>query len=340
KLLLVGNWNINVYEEAIAEGFRSCGVEVKAFDLLEYFGNNFISKLQKKAKLGPILNSISRDLENAAFNFDADVIFLNRPVYVYSSAIERIKSRSDRICIVSYNNDNPFSDGRSLFWRHYLDCLRYCDVNFFYRPSNVKIARKKGFNNPRILLPYYVKGFHRPMEVGDEFQSDVVFIGHYEDDGRLELIENLAEHGIDVKVYGNRWSEARNSQWIDTESINPVYGTDYVRLISGSKVALSFLSSMNNDVYTRRCFEIPACGTAMVCERTNELTNIFEPGKEVFFFSDGEEMVSKVRLLLNNPSTRAEIEKKGREKIINGGFDNISRMKSVLSTINKLCKYS
>ncbi|WGU68927.1 glycosyltransferase [Capnocytophaga canimorsus] len=45
-----------------------------------------------------------------------------------------------------------------------------------------------------------------------------------------------------------------------------------------------FLSKLNNDQYTRRCFEIPACGTMMLSERTPTLQEFYTENEEIVFF--------------------------------------------------------
>ena len=67
--------------------------------------------------------------------------------------------------------------------------------------------------------------------------------------------------------------------------IEPVFGDDYAKALCGAKVCLAFLSKLNRDSYTRRCFEIPACGNVMLAERTADLCRMFKEDEEACFFS-------------------------------------------------------
>jgi hypothetical protein len=51
---------------------------------------------------------------------------------------------------------------------------------------------------------YYNPSVHRKLNVSNTFQSefecDVIFIGHYEDDGQAEVLEKLAAENFKVKI--------------------------------------------------------------------------------------------------------------------------------------------
>ena len=47
-----------------------------------------------------------------------------------------------------------------------------------------------------------------------------------------------------------------------------------------------FFSRLNRDTYTRRCFEIPAAGTLMLCDYSDHAATLFAPGREADFFRD------------------------------------------------------
>ena len=82
---------------------------------------------------------------------------------------------------------------------------------------------------------------------------------------------------------------------------------------------------MNRDVYTRRCFEIPACGTAMVAPRTKELQAMYREGEEAVYFDSKEELLAKVRWLLEDDEARNRIAKAGRERCLQDGHSNVIR---------------
>jgi hypothetical protein len=161
----------------------------------------------------------------------------------------------------------------------------------------------------------------------------VVFAGHFEPDGRGDILEYLLQHGIQVRIFGARWGELPRTSIIRRQHIQPVLGEKYVQTIAGAKVALVFLSQANRDTYTRRCFEIPACRTLMIAPRTDDLKALFKEDEEAVYFSSKEELLCKVRFYLENDSARERIAQAGYRRCLQDGHSNIDRAKQVLAAI-------
>jgi hypothetical protein len=250
--------------------------------------------------------------------------------------------------VVTYNNDDPFWQSRSegtprpnrFLWRWYLRQIKFAQFNFFYRPVNVNEALKSGAKNPELLMPYFLPERDRPIELSpkelENLRSDVIFIGHYEPDHRSEFLAELKQAGINVSLHGG--SEWKRSQFPDFNSlfpdIKPAYGLQYVRLLSASKVCLAFLSKLNRDVYTRRCFEIPAIGKLLLAERTQELRNLFLENEEACFFESKEELLERVTWLLENPSEIKRISQNGLNRVWRDGHDVYSRAEEFLKSLD------
>ena len=77
----------------------------------------------------------------------------------------------------------------------------------------------------------------------------------------------------------------------------------------------TFLSKMNRDVYTRRCFEIPAMKKLLLCERSEDMQEMFVEDKEAVFFSDKLELLEKVKWLLANPTIINDIAEAGFQRV-------------------------
>ena len=160
-----------------------------------------------------------------------------------------------------------------------------------------------------------------------------MFVGHYEPDGRVETLNYLARQGVPVRLYGSLWERASLDPALRQSPIGAAYGEDYVRLIAGAKLALVFLSGRNRDVYTRRCFEIPACGAAMVAPRTKELQAMYREGEEAVYFDSKEELLAKVRWLLDDDEARNRIAKAGRERCLQDGHSNVHRGAQIIEAL-------
>jgi len=306
RVLLAGNWHSTIYEEPLKRELERIGMEVHEFKWWHYFDEypkrdirfcsilvNVFSKLQRRLLLGPSIERLNSDLFRSIGNLNPDVVFLYRPTVIQRWTIEQ-SMRSGRK-FVSYHNDDPFSDS----WinsRHYLRLLPAMDVNYVYRPKNIAEVERACGKKGVVLLPYPDdKHIKRYPGTGKLF--DVVFVGHYEADGRDELLLKLTSlSDIKVGLFGTDWD--RSPRWSALQSrfglIEPVRQADYSRVLNSSKIALCFFSKRNNDKYTRRTFEIPATGTMLLSEYSAESAAMLSPGKEAVYFNDERELMEAV----------------------------------------------
>jgi spore maturation protein CgeB len=200
---------------------------------------------------------------------------------------------------------------------------------------NLEEAREAGARRVGLLRSYFDPAVHRPLPRADtslaSFASDVVFVGHYEPDGRAEAMEALLRTTMRVRLFGTGWEAVADRPTLAALLPAPrVAGEDYVRAIQASRVALVFLSGRNRDEYTRRCFEIPAIGTAMLAPRTNEMRELYREGDEVALYGSVDELVSRARALCEDDALRERVATGGATRCRADGHDVVSRAASWL----------
>lgn len=347
KVLIVGSWAWPQYEAAFARGLCNAGVEVVSVSTKGRF-TGFMGRLQQSLALpGLAMWRLNRDVIDAVKTQQPTLVLFWRCTYIWPSTVKKLAKMGVRTA--SYNNDDPFGPKahRNVPWQHhflwywYLRCLPFFDLNFFYRKINCEEAVAHGVKHAALLLPYFLPWQDRPVTLSElerqRFQTDVVFIGHYEPDGRERRLRALVEVGIKVKLWGGGyWSRAVLGDVYDRLApITPALGDDYAKALSGAKVCLCFLSKLNRDTYTRRCFEIPACGGLMLAERTDDLLRFFKEDEEACFFSSQEELVQKVQWLLDNPLKRDRIAAAGLKRVWLDGHDINSRAQQFISLVNQ-----
>jgi len=345
KILIVGAWAWQQYEEAFARGLRENGSSVTALSVTTFF-NGYLGRIQQIIPLpGIALIRLNRAVIDAAKEQQPDLILFWRPTHILPKTIRQLASMGVRTA--SYNNDDPFGPMAhgNVFWHHhflwrwYINCLPMFNYNFFYRIVNCAEAKAFGANHAKVLLPYFMPWQDHPVQLNDaeqkRFATDVTFVGHYEKDGRGKSIRALMDAGIQIKIWsGNYWTRKILGDQFDRLSpIVPALGYEYGKALCGAKICLCFLSKLNRDTYTRRCFEIPACGRLMLAERTTDLMRMFKENQEACFFSSNEELVEKTRWLLDNPTIRDRIAKAGQLRVWADGHDVGSRAKQFLSYI-------
>jgi len=328
KILIAGDWHSTIYEEPLSRAFKKSGATVSEFKWHDYFAikptRNFgplsivkylFSKIQEKFLFGPIISRINKDLFAFIEKTDPDVIFLYKPDLICRWVI-RATYRPGRQ-FLSYHNDDPFSAAKYRS-RHYKALLELMDINFVYRPKNLVDVAKICNTKSEILLPYPDDRYIYPLREMDKVY-DVIFIGHYENDGRDDVIVKLIEDpSIHFGLFGTGWSKSKHYNYITERlgEIRPLRNNAYNKGLNRCKVALCFFSKINNDKYTRRSFEIPASGTMLLSEYSIESAGLLRPNVEAMYFSDADELMSRTKYLLRNDSERESIALAGYEKVI------------------------
>lgn len=360
KILIAGDWHSQVHEEPVANALTSLGHDVERFQWFRYFQRpaggvlrvprHIVRRLQNKFLAGPLIGKLNRDLVSAALRVSPDLLFVYRGTHVLRETVDAIRARRPSTVLATYNNDDPFSPAYpDWMWRHFVAALPSWDIAFAYRHSNVEDYKRAGARRAELLRSFFVPERMHPVELNEDerdlYASDVTFAGHYENDGRVQMLELLARRGFRVRIFGPTsrlrqfdWNHALRSSRVLRGHIpvEPVWNESYNKALCGAKIALCFLSKLNRDTYTRRCFEIPASGTLMLSEYTADLASLFKEGGEADYFRSPEELVGKADYYLANEQARRSVAAAGHLRVYESGHDVASRMREMLHHIEKI----
>lgn len=354
KILVVGDGRSEIHEVAVVAAFERLGHQVKYFYWQGYFNASTLAKgiwvrLQNKFLIGPLINRLNRDLIKLSEITRPDLVFVYRGTHIAPQSIIKIKEKSPNCVVYGYNNDDPFSEGHPPWlWRHFLKGVPFYDLIFAYRHHNLSDFEKIGAKRVKLLRSWFIPEKSHPVSLEDKdnflYGCDVVFIGHFEDDGRLECLEEIVKSGIKLNLYGPpyEWNKrlARSPVLKHLVPVRLVWNEEYNKAICGAKIALCFFSKLNRDTYTRRCFEIPATKTMLLSEYSKDLSTIYSPGEDADFFNDKDDLVRKIRLYLADEELRSRVALNGFLRVSKDGHDILSRMSMVLEctkSIEKEC---
>lgn len=350
RVLIAGDYHAAIHESALEKAFRALGHEPHSFPWHHYFGrepwggargartvSSLIKKTEERFLNGPTLKRLNRDLIAACRDLSPDLLFIYRGTHIYPQTLRSVRRFVGRI--FGYNNDDPFSrQYPRYFWRHFVRGIPAYDHVFAYRLKNVAELRAAGARAVSLLRSYYIAELNYPIPAEHRLPGyDVVFAGHYEPDGRDEALLALYRAGVAVRLFGPRWHESPSF-----ESLRNVYesrvprSAEYNATLNRAKIALVFLSSLNNDTYTRRCFEIPAVGTFMLSQYSDDLAQLFAEGAEAEYFRSGSELIDKVRYYLSNPAERQRIADAGRQRLLRDGHEVTDRVRQIIQTFNEV----
>jgi spore maturation protein CgeB len=353
NVMIVGDYTWPWYQEACASAMEEIGCNVHRFGWFddfksweeghtEPFYKSFIHRLQHRFQFGPIIYNVTKRLIRESEREKPDVIWFYNVHLIGNRTLKKLRRSLPETIFLQYSNDDPFSkNGTTFLWRKFLSSIPLFDLHFVYRKHNINNFKSYGVKESYLLRAYFIKDedFPVPAErIPKKFNCDVVFAGHYENDGRIEMLESICKSGYTLNLFGGGWNRAlkqldKDSPLLKLFPIAPVTGDNYRYAICGAKVAMCFLSTLNNDTYTRRNFQIPAMRTAMLSEHTEDLTSLYKADEEAMFFKNKEEMLSKLEILVNNNNLREAISKAGYKRVYKDGHDVVSRMKMLLDII-------
>jgi hypothetical protein len=210
--------------------------------------------------------------------------------------------------------------------------------------SNIADYKRLGSKAAHLLRSYFIPNEDFPVpaeEIPEKFRCDVVFAGHFEDDGRVEMLEAICAAGFSLNLFGGGWDAALAK--LKPESplrakypISPVTNADYRYAICGAKVALCFLSTLNQDTYTRRNFQIPAMKVTMLSQFTDDLAALYKSDEEAVFFRSERELLEKLTKIIEDDRWRLSLAEAGYAKVYAGGHDVHSRMNQFLGDLLKI----
>lgn len=334
KILFVGDGSYEMFAKALFRAAHKLdGVEA---DLLEYSDMNikaidrsdYIKRAEYHLCIGPDVSNINKQLVGLYQKKKYDIVFLYSAELIFPRTVARLKKMGAYVAM--YHNDNPFSPGAKKYrYRHYVHSLRLCDISYSFRKSNISDCEKNGAKVAKLLRGYYVnsRNYYIDDSQIDLEVPDVCFIGHYENDGRLEYIKGLLEEGITVGVPED-WKKIGFSNG-KLEYISDTM-KKYNEVLNKTKIAIVFLSHLNEDTYTTRCFEIPVVRTMMVAPFNDDMASLYQDGKEAILYHDINDFVNKVKHFLQYESERATIADRGYFRVTNDKHEALDRVEEII----------
>jgi spore maturation protein CgeB len=314
-------------------------------------------QLQRRLGCGSVIDEINRFVLDVGRAFHPDLVWGEKQEFLRVETLGALRQLGARL--VHFTPDPYFS----LAWKRtplmdkaigYFDVLVYCKA---YEQKNYAALGK-----PLIYMPLgYCDQVHRPLASDDpRWKSAVGFLGGWEP-RREYLLHVLAAAGIDLKIWGGYWEFLCDGKWTPRRQFilkqlagrdrfrlhrdeflagawqgGEVYADDYAHALTGAKIGLGLLRKVCPDQHTTRTFEIPACGSMLLADRTSDHSELFEEGKEAEFFASTEELVDKAKFYCDYDSARLRVAGAGFERCVKSKYAYIHRLATVLDEIARL----
>jgi len=307
-------------------------------------------QVQKRLQRGSTVDQINDSVRRRGREFRPDLVWAEKQEFLRVETIEELRKLGART--VHFTPDPYFS----LQWKRTrlmdeamcaFDSLIYC--------KSYERAQYEALGKPVVYMPLgYCDEVHRPLPSDDaRWKCTVGFLGGWEP-RRERLLHAVTAAGIDLKIWGGYWEFLSDGKWTPRRQIilrqlageekfgfhrdealshahqgGEVYADDYARALTGSGIGLGFLRKVCPDQHTTRTFEIPACGSMLLADRTEEHKEFFEEGKEAELFDSVDELIDKLKFYISNELARKRIANCGYQRCKQSGYAYICRITKV-----------
>lgn len=365
KILFVGKLGEGQTTQMRMEALKLLGHEIVPFNSNTNWASlSWLSRqIQQKLTLGSVIDQLNHSILMLAREHKPDFFWAEKQEYLRPETLHNIQKLG--ICTLHFTPDPYYT----LSWKRtsLMDaCMPLFD--FVVTSKQYELDEYKRKCQQVIYMPLgFSQLVHRPFlpltsKLQQNFQCDVGFLGGWEPRREHLLDAIISRNNCDMKIWGYSWDHLNDGKWtprrayrlrvLAGENETPykikknellskalqggeVFGDKYAWALSGAKISVGFLRKVCPDQHTTRTFEIPACASMMIADRTEEHQKFFQEGEEAEFFSSTDELVDKVKFYLGNEAARERIAFRGYKRCYSSGYSYINRLEKVLKTINK-----
>jgi spore maturation protein CgeB len=356
KILFLGQIGLGQTSLMRMRAFERLGHTVRGVHTVEPWAQAswFKRQMQRRLQRGSVVDAINRSVLEHVHEFRPNLVWAEKQEFLRAETIEGMRKLDTRC--VHFTPDPYFS----IDWKRTrlmdasmgaFDVLVYC--------KSYEKKQYEMFGKPVVYMPLgFCDEVHRPLLSKDARWSCAVgFLGGWEP-RRERLLHSIAATGVNLKIWGGYWDFLRDGKWTLRRHIilrqlcggdyfqfhrdeflarayqgGEVYEDDYARALTGSRIGIGFLRKVCPDQHTTRTFEIPACGSLLLADRTEEHQEFFEEGKEAEFFASSDELLEKAKFYCSNESARKRIAEGGYKRCREGKYSYMHRLSTALDAL-------
>jgi hypothetical protein len=359
KLLFLGPVNSGQTSLMRMRAFERLGPTVRGIHTGEPWtrASWFKRQMQRRLQGGSVVDEINRSVRESATEFRPDLVWAEKQEFLRAETIGELRRLGAKT--VHFTPDPYFS----LHWKRTrlmdeamgaFDALVYC--------KSYERRQYEALGKPTVYMPLgYCDEVHRPLVSEDgRWNCAVGFLGGWEP-RRERFLHAIIAAGVELKIWGGYWDFLRDGKWTLRRHLilrqlageehfhfhsdallarahqgGEVYADDYARALTGSRIGLGFVRKVCPDQHTTRTFEIPACGSLLLADRTQEHQEFFEEGKEAEFFGSCEELLDKVKFYCSNEGVRKRVAERGYRRCKEDGYAYVCRLRVALRAVNQI----
>lgn len=316
-----------------------------------------VRRIQQTLGTGPLIDKLNTAVMETVTRQRPALVWAEKQEYLRPSTIAAIQSKGIRL--LHYTPDPYWS----LSWkRTTLMDAALPMFDFVVTSKQYELDEYRRRCRTVIYSPLgYSEHVHRPIlpvdsRVRATFSTDVNFVGGWEP-RRERMLTRVHALGYGLKIWGFAWDHLVDGCWTPRRALRlrrlagndtfritrsplatsiqggEIYGDSYAWALTGARISIGFLRVVCPDQHTTRSFEIPACGSMLLADRTAEHQEFFTEGKEAEFFESEQELVEKAQFYLRNEEARARIARRGLQRCFDSGYSYRHRVKDIMDGV-------
>lgn len=286
------------------KGFTRLGCDTQVFNYHDAFWLTapVLSKILTRRWCKPYVDEL---LVKQIKNYSPDIVYIGFANFLNAKTIMLLRQAVPNAFFVGFDGD---------LWPEYhrnrIEAAKLLDILITtyagsgidaYRKAGVKCVFVPNMCDPDVEYRY---------EVGDEWQSDILFTGkarfndkrYPTEDTRYQLITRVA-HMKNCRLYGCNGQPS-------------IGGINYLYAISGAKIGLSVNATNNTRLYhSDRLTHYLSCGTFVLAKRVPDSDMLFKDGVHLRYFDSVEDFFELADWYLKHEDERRKIADAGMHYI-------------------------
>lgn len=169
--------------------------------------------------------------------------------------------------------------------------------------------------------------------------SGSLYTGSAFHQGRIRFLEKMIESEIDIELFANtesrlkfsarkvfellkhRSAATQNMKYYSRKLLQhlkpPVFGKEMYSLLGNSKICFNMHGEVaGNSAGNIRLFEATGMGSCLLTDKKENMSELFEPDKEVVLYETAEDCIEKAKWLLQNDEQRIKIAWAGQQRTL------------------------
>lgn len=332
RLLYIGNLRPGDNGRDRIAALQSAGVLVEGMDTFDtrMIGSRIERSVTARFHLGRAIDRLNVAAKDRAKKGGYDAVLIDKGVWLWPETLVRLKRAARTGIAIHYTPDAQFLENRS---RHFFQGLPNYDLAVTTKDFELAHYRSAGAKDVMLIL----QGHGRRMfpvpedEIPARLRSEIAFVGHCQP-AYVRLLAHIAR-SLPLAIWGPNWNrKAQDTRFPPGTVRGPgLFGPEYAQALSGAKIAIGLLSKRIPETSTTRSFEIPACGTMLLAERTEAHQALFAEDEEAVYFDTIEELLEKAAFYLANDTARQRIAAAGHNRAQTSGYSAESQFGRIVA---------